>query len=64
MEANCPLDKSIDSIKTPKFCHPESNRDSEATISRGDRGATSLGEEIHEAGKMIDRKFGVVHPRR
>jgi len=45
MEANCPLDESIDSIKIPRFCHPESNGDSEANVLRGDRGATSLGEE-------------------
>jgi len=45
MEANCPLDESIDSIKILRLCHPESNGDSEENISRGDRGAISLGEE-------------------
>jgi len=39
------LDESIDSLETLRFCHPESNGDSEANISRGDRGATSLDEE-------------------
>jgi len=45
IEANCPLDESIDSLETLEFGHPESNGDSEANISQGNRGATSLGEE-------------------
>jgi len=45
IEANCPVDESIDSLETLEFGHPESNGDSEANISRGDKGATSLGEE-------------------
>jgi len=45
IEANCPVDESIDSLETLEFGHPESNVDSEANILRGDRGATSLGEE-------------------
>ena len=50
LEANCPLDESIDSstMETLRFCHSESNRDTVTDISRGDRGATSLGEDIHE----------------
>jgi len=53
LEANCPLDESIDSrtMETLIFCYPESNRDSEADISRSDRGATSLDEEIHEEAR-------------
>ena len=46
MEANCPLDESIDSLETLRLGHPQSNGDSEANISRGDREATSLGEEV------------------
>ena len=45
MEANCPLDESIDSLETLRFCHPESSENSEANISREDRGVTSLGGE-------------------
>jgi len=47
LEANCPLDESIDSgtIETLKFHHSEPIRDTEADISQG---ATSLGEELHE----------------
>jgi len=45
MEANCPLDESIDSLETLRFGHSESNTDTEANISQGDREATSLGEE-------------------
>jgi len=46
MEAYCPLDESIDSrtMEPLKFCHPESNRDSEAEILQGDRVVTSPGE--------------------
>jgi len=49
LEANCPLDESIDSstMESLRFCHSESNRDSEADIPQGDRGAISLSEEIH-----------------
>jgi len=50
MEANCPLDESIDSrtMETLRFCHSDSNRDSEADI---DRETTSLGEEIYEEAR-------------
>jgi len=53
LEANCPLDESIDSmtIESLRFHHSESNRDTEADISRGDRGTISLGEEIHEEAR-------------
>jgi len=53
LEANCPLDESIDSmtIESLMFHHSESNRDTEADISRGDRGIISLGEEIHEEAR-------------
>jgi len=43
--SDCPSDESIDSIETLRFGHSESNTDTEANISRGDREATSLGEE-------------------
>ena len=48
LKANCPLDKSMNSIivESLMFCHLESNRDTEGDILLGDRGATSLGEEI------------------
>ena len=42
VEANCPMDESIDSLETLRFGHSESNGDSEANISRG---TTSLGQE-------------------
>jgi len=50
LEANCPLDESIDSstMESLRFCHTESTGDTEADISRGDGGAASLNEEIHE----------------
>jgi len=53
MEANCPLVESIDSrtLESLRFCHPESNRDTEANISQDDRGADSMGEEIHEEAR-------------
>ena len=53
LEANCPLDESIDSmtIESLMFRHSESNRDTAADISRGDRGTVSLGEEIHEEAR-------------
>ena len=53
LEANYPLDESIDSmtIESLVFCHSESNRDTEADILRGDRGTISLGEEIHEEAR-------------
>jgi len=53
LEANCPLDESIDSvtIESLMFHHSESNRDTEADISQGDRGTVSLGEEIHEEAR-------------
>ena len=48
LEANCPLDKSIDSstMESLRFCHTESDRDTETDILRGDRGTMSLDEEI------------------
>ena len=48
LEANCPLDESINSmtVESLMFRHSESNRDTEGDILLGDRGATSLGEEI------------------
>jgi len=47
---NCPLDESIDSMtmRTLRFCHSESDKDTEANTLRIDRGATSLSEEIIE----------------
>ena len=53
LEANCPLDESIDSmtIESLMFHHSQSNRDTAAGISQGDRGAISLGEEIHEEAR-------------
>jgi len=43
----------MDSMTTEPltFCHTQSNRDSETDISQVDRGATSLGEEIHEEAR-------------
>jgi len=35
-------------MESLRFCHTESNGDNEADISRSDRGAISLGEEIRE----------------
>ena len=53
LEANCPLDESIDSmtVESLRFCHTESHRDTEIDISRGDRGASSLNEEIYEEAR-------------
>ena len=53
LEANCPLDESVDSMtmESLRFCHTESNRDTEANISQDDTGATSLGDEIHEEAR-------------
>ena len=53
LEANCPLDESINSstMETLRFCHSESTRDTEGDISRDDRGATSIGEGIHEEAR-------------
>ena len=50
LEANCPLDESIDSstLESLRFCHSESTRDSEGDIWRGDRGTI---EEIHEEAR-------------
>ena len=56
LEANCPLDESIDSrtMETLRFCHLESNRDTEADISQGEGGGC-FGEEMHEgAGWWIE----------
>jgi len=35
-------------MESLRFCHTESTGDTEADISRGDGGAASLNEEIHE----------------
>ena len=53
LEANCPLDKSIDSstMETLKFRHSESTRDTEADTSQDSGGTTSLGEEIREEAR-------------
>jgi len=53
LEANCPLDESIDSstMESLRFRHSESNRDTEASILRDDRRATSLGEDIHKEAR-------------
>jgi len=53
LEANCPLDESIDSstMESIMFRHSESNRDSEADILRDDRGTISLSEGIHEEAR-------------
>ena len=53
LEANCPLDESIDSMtmESLRFCHTESNRDTEADIPLGERVATRLGEEILEEAR-------------
>ena len=50
LEANCPLDETIDSrtMETLMFCPIESNRDTEADILQGDGGATSMSEETHD----------------
>ena len=53
LEANCPFDESIDSstMESLKFHHSESTGESETDILRGDRGAITLGEEIHEEAR-------------
>ena len=53
LEANCPLDESIDSstLESLRFRHSESTRDTEADISRDDRGATSICEGINEEAR-------------
>jgi len=53
LEANCPLDESIDSrtMETLMFCHSESNSDTEADIPRGDTGVTTMDEEIYEEAR-------------
>jgi len=52
LEANCPLNESIDSrtMETLRFRHSESDRDTEADVLRDDR-AISLGEEIYEEAR-------------
>jgi len=35
-------------VESLRFCNTESNRDIEADILQGDRGAISMSEEIHE----------------
>ena len=50
LEAHCDcnnIEKSI-VVESLRFCNTESNRDIEADILQGDRGAISMGEEIHE----------------
>jgi len=53
LEADCPLDKSIDcsTMEPLRFRHSKSSRDTEADISLGNRGATALDEEIHEGAR-------------
>ena len=53
LEANCPLDESIDSgtMESLRFRHTESNRDSETDILWGDRITTFVGEGIHEEAR-------------
>ena len=53
LEANCPLDESIDSstLESLRFCHSESNSDTEGDILQDDRGAISMDEEIHEEAR-------------
>ena len=53
LEANCPLDESIDSMTMEPLmlCHSESTVDIGADISWGDRGATVLGEGIYEEAR-------------
>jgi len=62
LEANCPLDESIDSrtMETLRFCHLESNRDTEADISQSEGGGCFV-EEMHEGTRWA---FGVVNPSR
>jgi len=52
LEANCPLNESIDSrtMETLRFYHSESDRDTEADVLQDDR-AISLGEEIYEEAR-------------
>jgi len=53
LEANCPLDESIDSMtmESLRSCHTESNRDTEVDIPVGERVATRLSEEILEEAR-------------
>jgi len=53
LEVNCPLDESIDSstMESLRFCHTESNKDTEVDILQDDRGTSSLGEEIYEEAR-------------
>ena len=48
LPANCPFDESMDSktMESLRFRHTEPDSDTEVGISRGDRGTTSIGEEI------------------
>jgi len=50
LEANCPLDESMDSktMESLRFRHTEPDSDTEVGISRGNRRTTSIGEEIYE----------------
>jgi len=53
LEANCPLDESIDSstIESLRFRHSESTRDTESDISWGDRGSI---EGIHKEARWLE----------
>ena len=53
LEANCLLDECIDSstMETLRFRHSDSNWDTEADIPCGDRGASSLDEEMYEEAR-------------
>jgi len=53
LEANCPLDESIDSntVKSLRFRHSESTRDTESDIFWGDRGSI---EGIHEEAIWLE----------
>ena len=50
LEANCLLDESVysKSMESLRFYHPQSNRDTEADTSRGDREDAFMGEGIYE----------------
>ena len=53
LEVNCPLDESIDSstMESLRFCHTESNKDTEVDILQDDRRTSSLGEKIYEEAR-------------
>jgi len=56
LEANCPLDESIDSstVESLRFRHSESTRDTESDILWGDRGTI---EGIYEARWLEDSMY-------